>query len=71
MSMEEILSYKPTGGLTTVLEHLHRMQGWVDGLIDWKTMELTGKDQSYGAKSACDYCSLQRDCHTQATGAPF
>jgi len=71
MPMDEILEYKPTGGPTTIREHLHMMDDCKSGHKKWMDLPLTGELQHYGAKQACDYCVLRERCWKLDRGTAF
>ena len=71
MSEEEILTYKPVNGETTIGEHLKILDAWKNGNQGWTDMKLIGEQQTYGKKSKCDYCSVAGPCREKETGAPY
>jgi len=71
LPIEEVLAAKPKGGEFTVQELLQSAANYWKGAVKWQDLPLAGKSQSFGTKSACDYCALRPQCWEQATGAPF
>lgn len=67
--LERCLSLKPYGGEFSVMDLWLQVQGGLEG--DWRNLPLAGESQSFGAKSACDYCAVREVCWTAARGAPF
>jgi len=71
MAEPEILEYKPVNGETSINDHLDFLKTWQDGKMKWSNMPLIGEQQSYGTKSACEYCPIAGPCREEATGAPY
>lgn len=76
--LETVLAFKPLAGDFTVgklLSQLDKFNRWQSGKgairCEWGDLPLVGETQHYGAKSACDYCSVRDVCFTAARGAPF
>ena len=67
--IEQCLIFKPYGGQYCYLDLLLQVSGGLAG--DWRNLPLAGESQTFGSKSACDYCSVRDVCWTAARGAPF
>lgn len=67
--LEQCLTFKPYGGQYAYMDLLLQVSGGLAG--DWRNLPLAGESQTFGSKSACDYCSVRDVCWTQARGAPF
>jgi hypothetical protein len=76
------LAHKPYGGEFTVLELYRQAAGYhaapakvsINGGVDVAAafaLPLAGASMSFGAKTMCDYCQVQKACMAAATGAPF
>jgi hypothetical protein len=78
-NVEQVLDFHPLGGEFSVAELLKQADEharWMspDGAAlrrDWYDLPLAGESMKYGAKTACDYCSVRETCWQQAKGAPF
>jgi hypothetical protein len=71
-SLAECLAHKPYGGDYTVLEIYKQAAGYI--ATDVKApfeLPLVGKTMSFGSKSYCDYCQVQKACMAADSGAPF
>jgi len=65
--VEQVLGFHPLGGEFSVAELIQQAASGAD----WRELPLAGESQSYGQKSACDYCAMREPCWAQAKGAPF
>lgn len=72
MTVEQALAHKPYGSTYTVLD-LYRQTAQLYGTdpITWEQLPLVGTTMTFGSKSYCDYCAVQKQCLEQSTGAPF
>jgi hypothetical protein len=66
------LAYKPYGGDYTVLDIYRQAAAYrAADVKDAFALPLVGKTMSFGSKSYCDYCQVQKACMAAAGGAPF
>lgn len=78
-SLDETLAFHPLGGDYSVAELIKQADKharWVSPngapiRCEWWELPLAGESQKYGAKLACDYCSMREPCWAQSKGAPF
>lgn len=71
--LSTVLDFHPLGGDYSVAELIEQAampDEWGTNDV-WRDMPLAGESQSYGQKSACDYCAVRETCWQQSKGAPF
>ena len=78
LDLSSALDVKPYGGEFTVAELLSQADQFYSAVVDqqrstdyWKLMPLAGKSIMFGAKTACDYCTVRSICSEAENGSPF
>jgi len=71
LPIREALDHHPYGCEFTVSELYQQAHDGITGIRDWRELPLAGQSQSFGAKSACSYCSVYNVCSEADTGSPF